>query len=267
MNLKEICARVLFRIRNQGILSLIGVILKKSYEIFFPPRSKYLNEIQGLISTRKGLEIGGPSKVFTQKGFIPLYPSVSHLDNMNFASDTIWEGEIRSTLFIAGGRQLGSQYIGEASDLSQIKDSQYDFLLSSEMIQHIANPLKALYEWKRVLAEKGVMVLIIPNMTKTFDHNRPLTALQHLIEDYDNKTGEADLTHLEEALKYHDLSMDRPAGSYEQFRKRSEKNFRFRALHHHVFTQESARELVEYAGFRVLTSELFRSTIIMLLGK
>jgi SAM-dependent methyltransferase len=267
MNLKNAYDRAIFRMRNQGILSLLHVSGTKVLEFFFPPKSKYYGMVCERINGARGLEIGGPSRIFSANGFIPVYPVASELDNMNFASNTIWEGEIKSSTFIVDGKILGKQFIGEASILSDFKDSQYDFLLSSEMIQHIANPLRAIYEWKRVLKKDGLLILIVPNMEKTFDHKRPLTKLEHIIDDYDHDTQETDLTHLEEVLVYHDLSRDRPAGTYDQFKQRCENNFRVRALHHHVYTKESALRMTEYAGFNVLGVELFKSTIVFLLQK
>ena len=38
--------------------------------------------------------------------------------------------------------------------------------------------------------------------------------------------------------KEHDLSMDTPAGTFEQFRERLMKNYENRCLHHHVFDLE-----------------------------
>lgn len=267
MKYGELIERISFRLKHQGVVSLVKVGALKISEYLIPPRSGFYEELRGRIYGKKGLETGGPSAIFCRKGFIPVYNIAGTVDNMNFAGDTIWEGEIKSSLFTAEGRELGRQFIGEASDLSEFSSGAYDFLLSSEMIQHLANPLKALDEWKRVLSTNGTLVLIIPDMTRTFDHNRPLTTLEHIIEDYKRKTAEDDMTHLGEALKYHDLTMDRPAGTFEQFRKRSEDNLRYRALHHHVFTKDTAVKMCEYAGFRILSCESFKSVIVLFLGK
>jgi SAM-dependent methyltransferase len=267
MNIRDVYERVAFRIKNQGLLSLFRVIVRKISEFILPPRSKFYNNIITIITNSKGLEIGGPSTVFSPKGFIPVYNIAKQIDNLNFSSKTIWEGKIERDRFVINGKEIGIQLIREATDLIGMSDCTYDFVLSSEMVQHIANPIKALNEWKRVLRNDGLLVLIVPDKRKTFDHRRPVTQLSHLIEDNIKGISEADLTHLEEALKYHDLKMDRPAGSFEEFKKRSENNFNIRALHHHIFDERLIVELIELLKFQIIGIELYLSTIVILAQK
>lgn len=264
MNIKGLYERAVFRIRNQGLLSLIKVLFRKISEFISPPKSEYYNIIFSKISDSKGLEIGGPSPVFFKKGYIPVYNVAKKVDNLNFSSNTLWEGEIEKDSLIIDGKVIGDQLIIDAINLSGINDCTYDFILSSEMVQHIANPIKALLEWKRVMKNDGLLILIIPNKSKTFDHRRPVTQLGHIIEDYEKGTTEADLTHLDEALKFHDLTMDRPAGSFEDFKKRSENNINVRALHHHVFDEKLTIKLIDYLGFKIVGLELYLSTIVIL---
>jgi SAM-dependent methyltransferase len=267
MNTKDAYERVVFRVKNQGLLSLFKVIFRKISEFISTPQSKFYDIIFSKIVDSKGLEIGGPSSVFLRNGFIPVYNVVKQIDNLNFSSNTIWEGRIERDNFIVNDRVIGKQFIRDAIDLFGINDSSYDFVLSSEMVQHIANPIKALNEWKRVMKNDGMLILITPNKRNTFDHRRPVTQLSHLIKDYENGITEADLTHLDEALKYHDLTMDRPAGSFEDFKKRSENNFNVRALHHHVFDEKLTIELINYLGLQIVGVERYLSTIVILAHK
>jgi SAM-dependent methyltransferase len=139
--------------------------------------------------------------------------------------------------------------------------------LSSHSLEHIANPLKALYEWRRILTRDGQLLLILPNKDHTFDWRRPVTTLEHMISDYTNAIGEDDLTHLDEILELHDLSRDLMAGTPEQFRARSLNNSAVRALHHHVFSFASTLELLEYAGFSPILSELALPIHIVVLAR
>lgn len=235
--------------------------------VFYPPLLTFYKKVYPIIRDSFGLEIGGPSKIFSRVGYIPVYPFVRSLDNVNFSNETIWEGQIKEEFFNFENKVLGKQFIKEASILDGIEPNQYDFVISSEMIQHIANPLRALYEWKRILVNDGFLILIVPNMNRTFDHRRELTTLQHLIDDYNNNTGEDDLTHLAEILKKHDLSRDQLAGSFEQFKNRSENNFKIRALHHHVFNETLVKEMLTFTGFKIIDIELFFTIIIVLAKK
>jgi hypothetical protein len=83
-------------------------------------------------------------------------------------------------------------------------------------------------------------------------------------DDFQSGTSEADLTHLEEILSLHDLSRDPGGGTPEHFRQRSLKNAEVRALHHHVFVPENARELLEDAGFSILRQDVQRENIVTL---
>ncbi len=81
------------------------------------------------------------------------------------------------------------------------------------------------------------MILILPNKKSIFYHLRSITTIDHLIEDYKNDSGEDDLTHLKEILQLHDLNIDKPAVTFQQFTMRSLNNFLNRGLHHHVFNE------------------------------
>jgi len=133
----------------------------------------------------------------------------------------------------------------------------YDFLLSSHTIEHIANPIKALREWVRVVKTGGTLVLIVPHHDNLFDHRRPITTLEHLIEDFEQNTGEDDLTHLPEILAFHDLSRDPGAGDRAAFEARSRKNLENRCLHHHVFDTELVVRLLDVVGLQVKAVEPF----------
>ena len=102
------------------------------------------------VSEKIGIEIGGPSNVF--RSIIPVYFKAKRIDGVNFSSQTIWEGEIQAgNTYQYLPNTFGYQFISDGTELSEIKDETYEFLLSSDCLDHIANPIKALLEWKRIL--------------------------------------------------------------------------------------------------------------------
>jgi SAM-dependent methyltransferase len=212
----------------------------------WPLRQKY----QSRVENKYGIEIGGPSAHFKRE--LPLYQFVTGLDGVNFATETVWEGSIESGSFNYDDGKSGCQFISEATDLSGIATARYDFLLSSNCLEHVANPIKALTEWKRVTKPGGALILVLPNKDSNFDHQRPVTKFEHLLDDFGHDVGEDDLTHLDEILALHDLSMDPLAGDLEHFRQRSLKNFENRTLHHHVFDVPLIEELLNHVGFEIL---------------
>jgi SAM-dependent methyltransferase len=196
-----------------------------------------------------GLEIGGPSPTFCGNRLFPVYDRCRRIDNCNFSGQTIWSttrGAERSCSF-------AKQFMAEASDLTQIPDETYDFVLASHVLEHVANPLRALEEWRRVLVPGGAMLVIVPDHRGTFDHRRAPTSFEHIVADFQNNTTEHDLSHLHEILALHDLALDPGAGSELQFRERCLNNAAIRALHHHVFVPEVLVRMFSMVQMRVLS--------------
>lgn len=241
-----------------------GYLFKRVYSRITNEKIDNYQTISTYFKDKSGLEVGGPSGIFRDRGFIPVYKLITGLDGCNFSATTIWEGDIQGgeTYDYDARKKKGVQYILEAVDLKPIPDAKYDFVISSNCLEHVANPIKALKEWTRVLKKGGVLLLILPNKDYCFDHNRPVTTLAHVVDDYNKNIGEDDLTHVDEVLALHDLSMDLPAGNKEQFKARLMDNYRNRAMHHHVFDVALLKEIFNYMGLEVLQTHQNREHII-----
>jgi len=235
-----------------------SVLKKLSTKMFI---KKFTNIIEGKTGDihadsfvdKVGLEIGGPSGIF--RDFLPIYKVAKRVDGVNFSEKTIWDSrQAGKNSYEYYQDKRGDQYISEATELSDIADHSYDFLLSCHNLEHVANPIKAISEWTRVVKPDGLIVLIVPNKKVCFDHDREDTSFEHVLLDYQNGTLEDDLTHLDEILEKHDLSMDLPAGTPEQFRERSLKNFSNRALHQHVFSVKLVQEIFDFSGISMKKS-------------
>ncbi len=227
-------------------------------------------KLRKLLGAKNAIEIGGPSKIFSAEGILPIYDVVATLDNVNYSNETVWKEHSNSDSMLRAIHEsvkIDNQFIFEADDLSRITTSTYDVVLSSHVLEHIANPVKALEEWCRVLKPHGTLVLIIPNKDGSFDHNRPVTTMTHLLHDYKNNVGPEDLTHLPEVLQMHDMEMDEDAGTIEEFTSRSKDNLINRCMHHHVFDQELAENVVKFGGFQLLHSEVRWNCHIIIIAK
>lgn len=220
-------------------------------------RSKSFPDYKNMFYEKSGIEIGGASRVFTRHGVFPVYPIAGRIDNCNFGASTVWEGDIKQgqTFQFDRKKPPGRQYVVEATNLESIPTGEYDFVLSSHMLEHTANPILALTEWARILKEDGALVLLLPHKNKTFDHRRPVTTMQHLIADYNAGMNEQDLTHMLEILALHDLERDPGAGDLISFQERSMRNFENRCFHHHVFDTKLAVSLVDYMGLQIQAVE------------
>jgi SAM-dependent methyltransferase len=134
----------------------------------------------------------------------------------------------------------------------EIENNFYDFVISSHMLEHTANPIKALKEWKRVLVNRGLMLVVVPHRDGTFDHNRPATHLDHLIQDFLDDTNEHDLSHLSEDIYLHDKRFDIETRNNKDSGLMLKDNFKNRCLHHHVFVTEELIKTLDEVGLKIV---------------
>jgi SAM-dependent methyltransferase len=250
--------------KQYGVAKTLQIV---SYKIY-PPKPKvpqlpnahrYVTWFKGLA----GIEIGGPS-LFFQKS-MRLYKAVKSLDCANFSTKTLWQRNLKEgKTYQYYKDRSGFQYICDTVDLHGIGPQKYDFCISCNVLEHIANPFKATSEWLRVMKKDGLLLLVIPRKQANFDHNRLTTTFEHLQEDYTNNVDEHDLSHLQEILVFHDRSMDSASGTYEQFKDRSLKNFENRALHQHVFDMDLLRQMFEFFNVDVLKSTTLETDYIIM---
>lgn len=242
--------------RTLGVPALVRP-LRRTVGKIFAARLRCYDEVYASFQEKIGLELGGPSSVFQPGGLLPIYPLAARIDNCNFSGETIWEGRIAtgSTFRYDERRTPGRQFVAEAGHLDFAPSASYDFVLSSHMLEHSANPVKVLGEWRRVVKPNGTLVVLLPHRDATFDHRRPVTTIQHLMEDFERGTGEDDLTHLPEILELHDLKRDPEAGGPESFELRSQRNFENRCLHQHVFDTRLAIELINLVQLQIRAVE------------
>ena len=85
--------------------------------------------------------------------------------------------------------------IGNAEDLSSFGDNSLDFVIANHLLEHLENPIRALTEFHRVLHPDGVLYLALPDPRITFDRDRQLTALDHLIDEYRHGTNKTRRAH------------------------------------------------------------------------
>ena len=59
------------------------------------PEKRSLINIAKTFKGLKGIEIGGPSSIFSLRGALPVYLFAEKVDGVNFSNKTIWEGKIK----------------------------------------------------------------------------------------------------------------------------------------------------------------------------
>ncbi len=234
-----------------------SVLAQLVVEKLFDKKLKNFSSIEKYFLNKTGIEIGGPSRKFTTSQPIPLYDLAKKVDGCNFSSHTAWEGEIKpgDTYEYQAGK-MGHQYICDGVDVPIIPKGVFDFALSCHNLEHIANPMKAVENWIKLLKPNGsAILLVLPRKESNFDHKRPTTTFEHVLEDYKNDIGEDDLTHLPEILQLHDLRFDPMAGGLENFTKRSQDNINNRCLHHHVYSLDLLEKICLHFKLKVVLKE------------
>jgi SAM-dependent methyltransferase len=200
-----------------------------------------------LIAPFSGLEpveIGGPSPIFGRRGALPVYSQLAGLVAVDYAPRTIW------TVEHDDHDPAATHVIAEATAIP-LDDGSCDGLLASHVLEHVANGLAALVEWRRVVRPGAPLLIVVPHRDLTFDHRRPITPLHHFLSDAAAGVAEDDLTHVEEVIALHDGRHDHFHGSRAAFERRCWENERHRALHHHVFVPATAVAVIDAAGLVV----------------
>lgn len=129
---------------------------------------KYLDNL-------KGIEIGGSA----HNSFnLPNCLNVDYTDDM----DTIFkQGE-----FQLCGEKMKVDVIANGDDLP-FKDETQDFVLSSHVIEHFFDPIKAIKEWLRVTKKGGYIFIIAPKQDSLPGETRPCTKVEELIARHTGK--------------------------------------------------------------------------------
>ncbi|MDM0001801.1 class I SAM-dependent methyltransferase [Variovorax sp. J22P240] len=76
--------------------------------------------------------------------------------------------------------------IEASADEIPLDGGSQDFIISSHVVEHLPNPVRAFLEWNRLLRPGGICFIIHP-LPSAFpgDESRPLTTTEHYLEDFD----------------------------------------------------------------------------------
>ena len=139
---------------------------EQPFPLVFPESALAHKYCQG-----RGLEIGGSAH----------NPFGLHALNVDMTDspETVFKREERRLC----GRSLPVDIVAGGDAIPRPGESQ-DFVVSSHVLEHFPNPIKALLEWDRLLRPGGVIFMIVPHKDRTFDRDKERTPLAHVVEDY-----------------------------------------------------------------------------------
>jgi predicted SAM-dependent methyltransferase len=88
--------------------------------------------------------------------------------------------------------------IDDGERLTTVPDGSQDFVIANHFLEHCQDPLGALESMLRVLRPGGVLYLAVPDKRFTFDADRPVTTLDHVVEDHRAGPERSRRSHFEE---------------------------------------------------------------------
>ncbi len=81
-------------------------------------------------------------------------------------------------------KAVAVDFVCDAEKLEIIDSGSQDFVIANHVFEHMERPVTALENWIRVLRPGGFVFMAIPDKRFTFDVNREVTPLAHLLEEY-----------------------------------------------------------------------------------
>lgn len=135
------------------------------------------------------------------------------------------------------GNAVKVDVVDDGEHLNSIDDASVDFLVANHMLEHTRNPLGTIENHLRVLRDGGVLFYALPDKRSTFDHERPLTTVDHLVGDYRN--GPSEYEHYEEWAR-HVVGAEESQVEATANKLAADKS----SIHFHTFTPENFAEAI-----------------------
>jgi SAM-dependent methyltransferase len=224
----DVSPEILYSSSNGGIAP---VFKKANLDNVATRSSMDMREITASTISGTGLEFGAGASPFP----VPLDCNVLFADIFSYDSlkEHLYPGQDSYNL-------VRPDYVTDIKTLKGISDESLNFIVTCHVIEHTNNPIAALDSCHRALKPGGALVLVVPDMTKTFDSGRELTALDHLIEDYRSPSMDRDLLHYKE---FYDKSLP-ITSNVNKMEFIIQKQKEGGDIHYHTWTYKSFEELI-----------------------
>lgn len=169
---------------------------------------------------------------------LPLDCKVRYVDIFDTSQliDNFYEGQAVSDI-------LEPDIVATFEDLTPIAPRSIDFVVACHVIEHTTDPIGAISRAWTKLRPGGSIVLVIPEITRTFDRSRELTSLEHLVKDFRDEAGrrERDKLHFQE---FYLKAFETPVNAYEGLWQ--EKWADAYPIHYHTWTHDSFMKMVAW---------------------
>lgn len=136
----------------------------------------------------------------------------------------------------------GPDIIDDGERLTKFQDDSLDFIIANHMLEHCEDPIGTLKTFFARLRPGGVLYLAIPDKRYTFDRERALTPLEHLIADHREGPERSRREHYASWIQdIHGVT------NPEELRVTTDQLIEERrSIHFHVWRYEDLLELIAY---------------------
>jgi predicted SAM-dependent methyltransferase len=179
-----------------------------------------------------GLEIGALHNPLP----VPRSARVRYLDRLRVPELEQQYPELR------GEELVEVDIVDDGERLSQVPDGSQDFVIANHFLEHCQDPLGALENMFRVLRPGGVLYLAVPDRRFTFDAERGVTSLEHVLKDHRAGPEGSRREHFEEWARLVDRVEDRDIEPHVA--RLLEADY---SIHFHVWEQRDVFDLLQLA--------------------
>jgi SAM-dependent methyltransferase len=135
---------------------------------------------------------------------------------------------------------VATDIVGDGENLTALPDASQDFVIANHVVEHCEDPIGTIEGFCRVLRPDGVIFLAIPDKRESIiDQRRPLTTIDHLIQDHELGASYSRRGHYLEFVEF----VERKTG-LELYTEAYALDASSRTLHFHVWTAETFLEFM-----------------------
>lgn len=131
--------------------------------------------------------------------------------------------------------------IDDGQVLETIGNGSLDFIIANHLIEHCDNPLGTIENWLSKLRPGGIIFMAVPDQRKGWDERRPVTSLQHMVDDYRASLSDRKARNFHHFKEWVELVGNIHDPAHVQWLIDIDYS-----IHFHVFTFESFRDLLAY---------------------
>ena len=228
------------RVQSLGAPSVVIEVVarapRRAYELL-SPQGREIRATRRTLARRflkgEGLEIGALHLPLR----MPRSARVRYVDRMSVADLRNHYPEL------AAWDVVDVDIIDDGEKLTTISDGSVDFVVANHLIEHTEDPIATLENHLRVLRPGGVLFMAVPDKRHTFDADRSVTALRHIIDDYHEGPSASREDHYAEWVREVEQLPEKQI--LQRAQELEQRDF---SIHFHVWTPDAFAELLVHCA-------------------